>query len=598
MAAAKVTPEGRKLKEKDIRREEIAQDHANIQRAERFILQVYYIVDKNVAMTSLLEYEPALEKFNEYITYEANNCAFTLQFWHSLRHLEHQQTDIAVFRLAKNLTKCYFTDPGEGNRVLVSNFAKQSVINVVKKEELVMLEVLEAFKLVHTELVAFLSNLYTKFLQSKYYTSWRCQERGHAAGLALQYVLKYADTPTEPRITKGLNSRIEKPKPQLKIQVEDVEMQSFSTDNQSPNCNSPEGDRFPMPKTSIRAFDPHSTSISSNASEKSRQKDGDTVTNRIRNMASVMQEEDDHSWTQNSVALVPKTEDLANAAFQSMELSKLSKLISCESRWLIILLAGMENIPLSFSLHAASTSKLGGRKGAMSVQFPYLYANRFHERMGDVHRRLIKNKPMHALFDVFSEVEKKIKDKLKLEASIPNKTSSKGLLTRSASLLDNVVDSIKGGADGSLSSLSKQFTSVKVNHSRFFKPKPLPFVPSTATDVLAFYDNILAGNPSILFVRVQSQANRSFLRKSMVIPVNGNSGGSGSAYSASDTSNSAASIGADDTSRSASGDDFGAPRSIVFGVKPIVDSDKKVIYFLTFQFVVSNNCMLCQYVNM
>lgn len=646
VGAAKVTPESRKLKEKDMRREEIAQDHVSIQKAERFILQVYYIVDKNIAMMSLLDYEPALEKFNEYIAFEASNCAFTMQFWHALRHLEHQRTDEAMFKLAKNLSNCFFCEPGDGNRVLVSNFAKQSVLNATKKDVLVVKEVLAAFRLTHTELIAFLANLYTKFLQSKYYTSWRCQERGHAAGLALQYVLKYSDIPVggtpekrNPKLPTGSIKRglipplktqlveLEKVtksgknnslvvRPALKVQVENNISSTESANNKLPVSASPGGDQFPTdfpsysnPNHSSGCSDSSNSGVSVGTGKISQQKDGETVTNRIRHMTSVVpDEENDHSWTLKSVYFLPKTEDLANTAFHSMDLGKLSKLIACESRWLIILLAGLENLPLSFSLHSATTATLtpaGGRKG-ITVQFPYIYANRFHEKMADVHRKLLKNKPMHALFDNFSEIEKLIKARLVTSLA----ENPKGTLAKTGSfigLLGSKVNTLSADITPP-TSLSKKFTSVKVNHSRFFKPKPLKFEPSTAAEIITFYDNILAGNPSVMFARVRSQGNKAFARK--VMSVSSSAGGDSASQqqsSASAPGSSSASPCVSAFSESTAADDespfvheaheFGSVKSIVFGVKPVFNADKSVIYFLTIQFVVSINmlCLSCMY---
>ena len=508
-----------KLKEKDLRREEISQDHASIQKAERFLLQIYYFVDKYTALLSLLDYEPALEKFEEYIAYEANNTATTVEFWQSLRTLETKQTEQELFRMGRNLCSFYLENNtgGASRRVVISNFAKQSIIQAMSKPDMTAKDLVDAYNKAMAELHTFMSNLYAKFLQSKYYTAWRCQERGHASGLALEYVLQFAESRRRPK-TKAA------PAPGVALSI------SASADN----FGSTGGDYF----GSSEASPPKGTS------------------NKF--------DENTHSWSicpPQGTAL-PKSVDLANTAFHSLDVSTLSNLISSDSRWLIIMLAGMENIPLSFSLHSA----LKEDDKVQRVHFPYIYANRYHEIMGTVRRRVLRHQPMHYLFENCQEIEDLLEKPAPPPLPLRMLSREMSFTERASEVLGRV--SAKGPSSAPTSPEPKQFSSLKGSQSRFFKPKPLPFAPSGAADVVAFYDNIAAGNPSLIFLRVVTQENKEILE--------------------AETRSSSCRNAAGDAPKSAKVDDWDPveAKNIVLGVKPILNSKKDVLYYICLHYEV------------
>ena len=179
--------------EKTMRRGEIAQDHLSIQKAERFIMQVYYLISKVDAMVSVLNYAPALRKFEQFVAYEASNCSTTLALWIETRKFDHKLGEQESMELARVLYDNFLDDAALGDshvRVMLPSWCKRKIMILLSKKPCVYADLMAAFADIDTELLNVLGNVqFPKFLESKYYTSWRCQERGHASGLALEYVL-------------------------------------------------------------------------------------------------------------------------------------------------------------------------------------------------------------------------------------------------------------------------------------------------------------------------------------------------------------------------------------------------------------------------
>lgn len=318
---------------KGVRKTDVALDQNCIQRAERFILQSYLILPKVDCFVLFLKNVASREKIRDYLKNEMSENRHNLEFWidaNSMREKYISNNDVKYLRAEASRIRDKYCNDSTKFAIIMSNLCRNRVMQCLEPGESVD-HILSAFKAGQDEILYLLTTTaYSGFLQSKYFTIWRCQERGLASAIALSYVISFTD-----------------------FYRYDMKSVTLAKDEEKNSVSSS------IPKIESKLM-------------------------RTKKYEGVFVDVNDEN-VYNSEAI---------DAYKLMNVNQVHSIINGESQWLIIFLAAIERMPMGITLHSHCASKGEFVARNVDDKYPCIYANQYMETLLGLPRKEILGKSM------------------------------------------------------------------------------------------------------------------------------------------------------------------------------------------------------------